>query len=107
MPLDYVAEENRLKLDLHNLTKEEAKYQLIDSISFCQSHIKQIVVVHGYSLGTVLLKMVRTEIKHPRIKSIIRGTNPGITLINLNNGYTPNLERRTRKKKRKKVKKLI
>ena len=58
-------------IDLHNLTKEDAKINLIYAIEGVDSDIKSLVVVHGYHGGVVIKKFVRDEFKHPRIESKI------------------------------------
>ncbi len=56
------------QIDLHNLTKEDAKINLIYEIESLDSDIKALVVVHGYHGGVVIKKMVRDEFNHPRIE---------------------------------------
>lgn len=43
--------------------------------------IMEVVVIHGYRKGQVLLNMVRKEFKHPRIKQKVIPLNKGITLL--------------------------
>ena len=43
--------------------------------------ILEVVVIHGYRKGQVLLNMVRKDFKHPRIKQKVIPLNKGITLF--------------------------
>lgn len=58
-------------VDLHNLTKEDAKINLIYAVEGVDSDIKSIVVVHGYHGGTIIKKLVRDEFVHPRVSEKI------------------------------------
>ena len=48
-------------VDLHNMTKEDAKANLIYAISSADFDIKCLVVVHGYHGGTIIKNLVRKE----------------------------------------------
>ena len=48
-------------VDLHTLTKEDAKIELINAINSADIDIKCLVIVHGYHGGTVIKKLVRKE----------------------------------------------
>ena len=50
-------------VDLHNLTKEDAKIELINAISSVDSDIDCLVVIHGYHGGTIIKNLVRKEFK--------------------------------------------
>lgn len=70
-------------IDLHGLTVEQAKMQLLDEIEYSNKTIWIIKVIHGYNRGTLIRDMV-WRLKHPKIKKIIKGDlNPGVTLIEL------------------------
>ena len=58
-------------IDLHNMTKEDAKVNLIYEIESVDSNIKSLIVVHGYHGGVAIKKFVRDEFKHPRISNKI------------------------------------
>jgi DNA-nicking Smr family endonuclease len=51
------------EVDLHNLTKEAAKAELIYAIRNVDFDIKCLVVIHGYHGGTVIKNLVRKEFK--------------------------------------------
>ena len=72
-----------MSIDLHGLTVDQAKYQLITEIEYANNTIWTIRVIHGYNKGTAIRDMV-WRIKHYKIKNIIKGDlNPGVTLIEL------------------------
>ena len=98
--MKYIAEENRKKIDLHGMTKEEAKYILEEEIELAEEHIEMIIAVHGYSLGSTLLNMVRTELHNDRIKKIESTENPAITFIYLEKKM-PNLRKEQYNRKKK------
>lgn len=58
-------------VDLHMLTKEEAKIELINAINSTDINIKCLVVVHGYHGGTVIKNLVRKEFQSDFIEEKI------------------------------------
>lgn len=50
-------------VDLHRLTKEDAKIELLNAINSADFDIKCLVVIHGYHGGTVIKNLVRKEFK--------------------------------------------
>lgn len=48
-------------VDLHNLSKEDAKANLIYAINSVDLDIKCLVVIHGYHGGTIIKNLVRKE----------------------------------------------
>lgn len=72
------------EVDLHKLTKEEAKAELIYTLSSIDIDIKCIVVVHGYHGGTVIKNFVRNEFKSPKIAEKIN-FDAGRTIFVLKN----------------------
>ena len=65
---------------------------------------KVIIVIHGYSTGSILLKGIRNSLQHDRIEKIIPALNPGVTLIYLKKDYIISLRKPVSKKKRKRRK---
>ena len=59
-----------LKVDLHNMTKEEARSEILHQILMAD-RVDSIVFVHGYHGGRVLKDLVRNEFKHERIQKVI------------------------------------
>ena len=49
-------------VDLHRLTKEEAKIELINAMNTTDVDVKCLLVVHGYHGGTVIKNLVRKRI---------------------------------------------
>lgn len=54
-------------VDLHGMTKEEAKAQLIYALGSYDVDIRCLVIVHGYHHGTVIKNLVKKEFTHPKI----------------------------------------
>jgi len=68
-----------IELDIHNMTKIEARILLERMIDSAKKDT-QIRVIHGYRKGNELLKMVR-GMKHKRIKQKILTLNFGETIL--------------------------
>lgn len=71
-------------VDLHNMTKEDAKANLIYAINSADFDIKCLVVVHGYHGGTVIKNLVRKEFTSDEIKEKIN-LDAGRTIFLLKN----------------------
>ena len=71
-------------VDLHTLTKEDAKIELINAINSADIDIKCLVVVHGYHGGTIIKKLVRQEFVCDRIAEKIN-LDAGRTIYSLKN----------------------
>ena len=76
-----IAEDEKLKVDLHDMQVDEARFYLEQAIEKAEYKIKMIEVVHGYRKGQAILNMVRYEYKHKRIEKKVIPFNKGITLI--------------------------
>lgn len=61
-----------LKIDLHGLSLEQAKAEIIYQINNVDIDVKNILLVHGYHSGTVLKNFIRKEFKH---SGVIRKVN--------------------------------
>ena len=61
---------NYIKVDLHNMTKEEARAEICYQILMAD-RVDSIVFVHGYHGGRVLKDLVRKEFSHERILKVI------------------------------------
>ena len=79
----FILDEERIIIDLHEMEKEEARFYLERAIDTATDKIKEVVVVHGYRKGQVILNMVRKEFNHKRIERKEIPYNKGITLIYL------------------------
>ena len=71
-------------VDLHNMTKEDAKANLIHSINSSDFDIKCLVVVHGYHGGTTIKNLVRKEFQHDNILEKVN-LDAGRTIYRLKN----------------------
>ncbi len=71
-------------VDLHNMTKEDAKANLIHAINLADFDIKCLVVVHGYHGGTIIKNLVRKEFVSPDIQEKIN-LDAGRTIFLLKN----------------------
>lgn len=54
-------------LDLHQMTKEEAKVELIHTLGIVDYDIKCLMIVHGYHSGKVIKDFVRKEFKSKEV----------------------------------------
>ncbi|MCI8396193.1 MAG: Smr/MutS family protein [Clostridia bacterium] len=79
----FIPNEEKIILDLHDMQEDEARYYLEKAIDTAEPKIKEIVVVHGYRKGQIILNMVRKEFKHKKIERKEIPFNKGITLIYL------------------------
>ena len=71
-----------MKIDLHGLTLDEAIPVIDKAIQEAGPTTYQIHLIHGYNRGTRLRSMIYDEYKYePKIKRIIPGDNPGITVL--------------------------
>lgn len=74
----------KVEIDIHQMRRDEAKRYLERFLSTANGNVREVVVIHGYSSGTVLQQMVRTALKHHRIRAKLLSLNPGITTLLLN-----------------------
>ena len=71
-----------IKIDLHGLRQDEAIRVINKAIAAADSTTYQIQLIHGYHRGTNLRSMIYDEYRcEPKIKRIIPGDNPGITVL--------------------------
>ena len=77
-----------VKVDLHGLTQEEAIKVIDRAIQNAGPTTYQLHLIHGYNRGTRLRTMIYDEYKYnPKVKRIIPGDNPGITVLILKELY--------------------
>ena len=79
LELDY----GKLKtIDLHGKVLDEAKAELVHTLTTIDSSFNGIVVIHGYHKGRVLRDFVRGEFFHPLIqKKIVLDASRTILLL--------------------------
>lgn len=71
-----------IKVDLHGLRQEEAIRVIDRAIASADSSTYQIQLIHGYNRGTSLRNMIYDEYRYEKkVKRIIPGDNPGITIL--------------------------
>ena len=75
-----------MEVDIHGLMASDAKARLEHLLSNAGPQVEEVVVIHGYSRGTVLRDMVRNQLKPPRIQSKLLSLNQGQTRILLKKG---------------------
>lgn len=68
-------------VDLHGLYRDDAENLLLNWLDHAPPGITELRVVHGSNRGTVLLELVRYELAHPKIASVLPAINPGETRI--------------------------
>lgn len=77
-----------VKIDLHGLTREEAIGVIDKAIANAGPMTYQLQLIHGYHRGTNLRSMIHDWYQYePKIKRIIPGDNPGITILVLRELY--------------------
>lgn len=77
-----------IDIDLHGKTQQEAIRVIDRALADAGPAVYQIRVIHGYHHGTQLRTMIRDEYRYEaKIKRIIPGDNPGITVLVLKELY--------------------
>lgn len=71
-------------VDLHELTKEDAKIELMNALNSADLDIKCLVIIHGYHGGTVIKNLVRKEFTSDFIDEKIN-LDAGRTIYKLKN----------------------
>lgn len=69
-----------LILDIHGMTVQQAKKEILSILKSCPKNIKEIEIIHGYNGGKALQQYVRS-IKHPKVDKSIIGLNNGKTTL--------------------------
>ncbi|MBR2560890.1 MAG: Smr/MutS family protein [Eubacterium sp.] len=77
-----------VKIDLHGLTQDEAVKVIDKAIADAGLTTYQLQLIHGYRRGTNLRTMIHDWYQYePKVKRIIPGDNPGITILVLRELY--------------------
>ena len=77
-----------VKIDLHGMTQDEAVREIDRALKNAGPATYQLQLIHGYNRGTRLRSMIYDEYKYePKVKRIIPGDNPGITIMILKELY--------------------
>ena len=67
-------------LDIHGLTKEEAKAEILYKLDRVDIFIKGLLITHGYHSGVVLKNFIRKEFSHKNVCKIVN-IDAGRTLL--------------------------
>ena len=71
-----------VKIDLHGLRQEEAVRVIDRAVAAAGPETYQLQLIHGYNRGTSLRSMIYDWYRYePKIKRIMPGDNPGITVL--------------------------
>ena len=77
-----------VKIDLHGLRQDEARRVIDRAIASAGPSTYQLHLIHGYNRGTSLRSMIRDWYQYDaKVKRIIPGDNPGITVLVLKELY--------------------
>ena len=77
-----------VKIDLHGLRQEEAMKVIDEALAVAGPTTYQLQLIHGYNRGTSLRNMIHDWYRHdPKVKRVISGDNPGITVLVLRELY--------------------
>ena len=77
-----------VRIDLHGLRQEDAIKVIDKAIAAAGPSTYQLQLIHGYNRGTGLRSMIRDWYRYdPKVKRIMPGDNPGITVLVLKELY--------------------
>lgn len=77
-----------VKIDLHGMTKDQAVQVIDRALRNAGPATYQLQLVHGYHRGTNLRSMIQDYYRYdPKVKRILPGDNPGITVLVLKELY--------------------
>lgn len=71
-----------IEVDLHGMNYYQAKTCIDRQLKKANGSVYYIRLIHGYNGGTDLKNMIQDEFsngRHPKVKRIKPGSNPGIT----------------------------
>ena len=78
-----------IKLDLHGMTQEQAVNAIDKALASAGPATYQLQLVHGFNRGTSLRTMIHDWYQYdPKVKRIMPGDNPGVTVLVLKELYT-------------------
>ena len=68
------------EIDVHGMTRTQAITAVDAALRRCNASVYTLRVIHGYHGGTALRDAIRAHYKkHPKVKRIELGLNPGET----------------------------
>ena len=77
-----------VRVDLHGMRREEAAKVIDRALAAAGPEVYQLQLIHGYNRGTSLRSMILDWYRcEPKVKRIVPGDNPGITILVLKELY--------------------
>lgn len=77
-----------IKIDLHGKRQDEAVRMIDRALREAGPATYQLQLIHGYNRGTSLRTMIHSTYRYdPKVKRIMAGDNPGITILVLKELY--------------------
>ena len=71
-----------IRIDLHGMRQEEAQRMIDKALASAGPGTYQLQLIHGYHRGTNLRTMIKDWYQYEeKVKRIIPGDNPGITIL--------------------------
>ncbi len=71
-----------IRIDLHGMRQEEAQRVIDKALASAGPGTYQLQLIHGYHRGTNLRTMIKDWYQYEeKVKRIIPGDNPGITIL--------------------------
>lgn len=70
-----------IELDIHGMYADNAEREIEQFLDTVDAKVQEVVVIHGYHKGQILMDMVRTRLTHPRIASKLISLNKGQTRL--------------------------
>ena len=77
-----------VKIDLHGMTQDQAMKAIDKALASAGTATYQLQLIHGSNRGTNLRSMIQDWYRYEeKVKRIIPGDNPGITILVLKELY--------------------
>ena len=71
-----------VKIDLHGMTQDQAIKVIDSAIASAGPFVYHLQLIHGFHRGTSLRTMIQDWYRYdPKVKRIMPGDNPGITVL--------------------------
>ena len=71
-----------IKIDLHGMTQDQAMKVIDSAIASAGPFVYHLQLIHGFHRGTSLRAMIQDWYRYdPKVKRIMPGDNPGITVL--------------------------
>ena len=71
-----------IKIDLHGMTQDQAMKVIDSAIASAGPFVYHLQLIHGFHRGTSLRTMIQDWYRYdPKVKRIMPGDNPGITVL--------------------------